>query len=117
MKFATVRYNGTIRRKTHRAPSGTHYTFGHGVEVDDLGDARFFEEKPNYEVTWTATGTLAERFADGYDEAKQALKDLGYRTKQDLAKVAGVKANQSEDELEEELEEFAEQLKHQMEHQ
>lgn len=118
MKIATVRYEGNVRNKTHRAPSGEMYRFGYEPpEVSSVSDAEFFEEKPNYVVEWSAVGTLTRKYSDDYESMKEAIKDLGYRKKQDLAKSLGIQANQSEDDLEEALEGYAEQLQHQMEHQ
>lgn len=118
MKLATVSYEGSVRHKRHRAPSGRVYRFnGTGVAISSLEDMRYFAGKPNYEVDANTVGLLAERYGDEIGEVKGGLKEMGYRQKQKIAKMAGISANQAEEDLEDALEDLAEQLKRDMENQ
>jgi len=120
MKLATVEYTGRVRSQQHTGASGEMYRFGgdRTVEVADLRDARQFESKPNFDVTWSAVGQLAKVVEDESQDVREALEDTGYSAKQRLAKhFDGIKGNAAEEELEEALTEKAEELQQQMENQ
>lgn len=121
MKVAEVTYVGPMQYAYPKPPSGEDYRIwsGSSVPVHNVDDAQFFDEEKGeiYEVDWTAQGRLMSEVKDDVSDAKEALKSLGYRQKQTLAKSFGIKANQTEDELEEELQEVAEELQEDMERQ
>lgn len=117
MKFAEVKCASQSRSTTHRLPSGRKYRFRAGMwtDVEELEDARYFDEKNEYEVDWSARGVLMSKMAGSEDSVSEAISEFSYRAKQELAKTFGIKANQAEEDLEEELQEAAEDLEIEME--
>lgn len=120
MKIARARYVGNRAPQTYKGPSAETYTFkSYGSEVDeehalvaldDLDDARYFEDHPAVAVEWTAWGTI-KREAEG---PVNSVKDLGYAMKQKLVGEDGfnleVAGNAAEDEMNEALEEHIKEL-------
>lgn len=81
------------------------------IAVDNIEDAKFFDSKSEtIRVEWTAIGVVARSTKPPLD----ALKDLGYRQKQRLAKKFDIRANQKEATLEEELEPYVKELEEQI---
>lgn len=118
MKLAEVTCSAKSRSTTHRVPdTGQKYRFrsGFATDVDDLEDARYFDDSSFYDVEWTARGKLKSLLAGEEASVEEAIKSFGYDAKQSLAKGFGIKANQKEEVLEEELTEVAEDMKEEME--
>lgn len=77
------------------------------VSLDSVVDALHFDDQGSpFVVEWTAVGLLVRSAKPPVD----ALKELGYRQKQKVAKQFDIRANQSEEDLEEELQPYVEQL-------
>lgn len=117
MKLAEVKCASQSRSTTHRVPSGRKYRFRAGMwtDVEELEDARYFDDSAAHDVDWTARGMLVSTMAGSEDSVSDAISEFSYRAKQELAKTFGIKANQAEEDLEEQLQEAAEDLEIEME--
>jgi hypothetical protein len=125
MKYAEVKYSGPMQSKTVRGPSGEQYSLSNPMggspipkDVGSLEDLRFFESQNVYEVDLTARGELASAVSGPVESAKDALSDIGYYDKKDLAGSLGVELESSHptgEEIDEELEAVVEELQTQME--
>lgn len=116
MKLAEVEYTGRMRNQRHQSVTGKTYVFRQStIDVERVEDMREFARKPNFEVSKTAFGEMAELAIDESVEVREKLEELGYTAKQELAKHFDIKANQSSEDLEDELSEVAESLKEHME--
>lgn len=123
MKVAEVRYTGRSRRHSRRGPSDERYRFQRTTsdstdtteDVHKVEDALYFERKGVFEVDWTPLGQLVKRTDGPLSEVEQALTQMGYRQKQQLAQSLGLKASGKEEELEERLKPEVERLQESME--
>lgn len=113
MNLAKVRYNGPMTSQRYRGPSGEVYNFknpmggkSRPLTVENVEDVRTFDNNDAYDVNWTVLG----RIATSTKEPVEALRDMGYRKKQQLAKQFDIRANQSADSLEDELQPHVEEL-------
>lgn len=128
MKLATVYYEGRNRRHSRRGPSDERYNFQRGVrgesdvpaDVSTVKDALYFARSDTFRVEWTAMGNVAklsQELDEPADGIESMLSEMGYRSKQRLAKRLGLNAGGTEDELTERLEPEIERLQRQMENQ
>jgi predicted CopG family antitoxin len=83
--------------------------------VQSLEDLKYFTSKSQYTVSESARGQLALKLAGDEESVAEAISELAYGAKQQLAKSLGIKANQSSEDLEEALTEAAEEIQLQME--
>lgn len=114
MIVAKVEYTGRMRQKRQRG-----YRFsGRPVEVRDVEDAKYFEKKPNFDVSWTPLGAIAKSTQGEFTEVTEALSDLGWDALRSLASDMGIETHQRKRaELEAELEEHVEGLRQAFENQ
>lgn len=119
MKLATVTYRGTVRSKRQRAPSDELYRFdGSSVPCESLADARYFEDRPNFSVEYTARGRLAVQVEGAGDDLADAISELEYNLKRSLVATFDIETeSQKEDVLEDALEEVAEEMRRDLENQ
>lgn len=123
MKVADVYYEGRSRRHSRRGPTDKRYSWLKTTskvedipeEVEDVEDALHFEGVSVFRVEWTPLGRIAKEADGPVTETEAALQQVGYRTKQKLAKSLGLKADGSEDELDERIEPHIQELQQQME--
>lgn len=123
MLVAEVRYVGRQRRHSRRGPSDERYSWQRRtsgvpdktVEVENVEDALYFDESDVFEVEWSPLGRIAKATESPVTDAQAALKQIGYREKQRIAKAFGLNAGGTESELEERIEPEIETLQEQME--
>lgn len=119
MKVAEVNYTGRVNHQRHRGPSGIMYRFeGTSVGVESMADAESFQDKPNYEVEFTARGRLLAMIRDDAQDLSEAIGEIEYNAKRSIAGALDVEAeSQEETAIEEALVDVAEDLQNQMENQ
>lgn len=117
MKLAEVEYNGRVRVQTHTAASGETYRFSGRkiLSIESVRDARQFETKPNFDVTWTAKGRLAKIVVDESGDINDALSDMAYSAKKKLAgRFSDVDGRGTSEEIESALAKKAERIESQL---
>lgn len=126
MKFAEVKYTGSMRSAHRKGADGARYRFRNPmggnpapVSVRNLEDALSFAEQDVFEVDWTVQGEVARRVGKHASDAQEALGGLTYRQKQRLTTALGldVQGNSKEEELEEALEPAVDEMIRQIENQ
>lgn len=124
MDIAKVRYTAfTETVHTHTTPTGGSYKFKyythdtHWTDVDEVEDAKYFDQHESFAVKWTPAGRIARAANGTIESAKDVLDEMGYREKQSLAKDHGIKANQKEEDLNAELQEVVEDFARDMQFQ
>ena len=114
MKLAEVYYEGPMKSKRFKGPSGELYRMknpmggdARPVTIESVADAKHYDQQGDpFKVEWTALGLLVR----SAKPPLETLKELGYRKKQKIAKEFGVQASQTEDDLEEDLEPYVKEL-------
>lgn len=112
MKVAEVVYGGPMTPHVYRTPRGERYRFvpGRPEPLESLEDAEWFKQQDGFDVEWTVHGDVLRTAGGSIDDLQAYLQDVGYREKQKLAQLVGIKANQSDEELTAELEDAVDDL-------